>query len=133
MSLNAGSSSDCSRSPAISTPRVWLANGDPEVGPNNAVSVISEQCGLRWNTPGPAHLLSTIRGGSELDTDSFPEIYKRVEVYSLVSSAAVQLTPVLLSYLPNFRPGAVVISSSSSCSSKLFSPSSPSGFYLSAP
>ena len=50
-----------------------------------------------------------LSGGSDLDTESFPEMYKRVEVHSLVSSAAVQLTPVLLSYLPNFRPGAVVI------------------------
>jgi len=36
-------------------------------------------------------------------------IYKTVEVDSLVSSAAVQLVPVLLSYLPNLRPGAIII------------------------
>ena len=57
---------------------------------------------------------------------------KMVEYTSSVSSAAVQLIPVLLSYPPNFRPGAVVICSSSrhcisSCSSKPLSPSSSSG------
>ena len=67
----------------------------------------------------------TISGGSELDAYGFPKIYKGFEMHSLVSSAAVQPTPVLLSYLSNFRPGAVVICSSSrhsisSCSSKLF-------------
>ena len=34
-------------------------------------------------------------------------------MHSPVSPAAVQLTPVLLSYLPDFRPGAIVIYSSS--------------------
>ena len=49
-------------------------------------------------------------------------IYKTVGVDSLVSSAAVQLVPVLLSYLPNLRPSAALICSSSrystSCSPK---------------
>jgi len=109
--------------------------------PNNAVSVrMSEHRDLGWHAlgpGGPVHSLPTIIGGSELGTDGFPEIHRRVEVRFLVSSAAAQLTPVLLSYLPNFRPGAVVISSSrhsiSSCSSKLFSPSSPSGLSPSTP
>ena len=61
-----------------------------------------------WNTLGP-HSPPAVRGGSELDTDGFPEVYKRVEAHFLVSSAAVQLTPALLSYFPNFRPGAAVI------------------------
>ena len=39
-------------------------------------------------------------------------IYKMVEMDSLGSSAAVQLVPVLLSYLLNLRPGAVIIRSS---------------------
>jgi len=42
------------------------------------------------------HSRPTISGGSELYTDDFPGVYKRVEVHSLVSSAAVQFTPVLL-------------------------------------
>ena len=99
------------------------------------MSVMSKRHDLRWNTPSPVQSPPTISGRSE--TDGFPEIYKMVEVHSLVSSAAVQLIPVLLSYLPNFWPGAVVISSSShsisSCSSKLLSPSSPSGLSPSAP
>ena len=37
-------------------------------------------------------------------------MYKRFDVGSLVSSAAVQLSPVPFSNLSNFRPGAVVIS-----------------------
>ena len=82
----------------------------------------------------PVHSLPTMSGGSELDTEGFLEIYKGLEVRSLVSSAAVQLTPVHLSYLANFRPGAVVICSSSHfispCSSKLLSPSSPLGLSL---
>ena len=55
------------------------------------------------------HSPPPISGGSKLGPPGFPEIYKRDKVYSLVSSAAVQLTPVPLSYLPNFRPGAVTI------------------------
>jgi len=91
----------------------------------------------RW-AGGPMHPLPTISGGSELDADCFPKIYKMVEVRSLLSSAAVQPTPVLLSYLPNFRPGAVNICSSSrhsisSCSPRLLSPSSSSGFSPSTP
>ena len=51
--------------------------------------------------PRPVSGVGTLYPGSR--------IYKRVTVRALVSSAAVQLTPVLLSYLPNFRPGAIVI------------------------
>jgi len=105
----------------------------------DAVQTASEQRSLRsleraWST----HSLPTISGGLEFDTDGFLEIYKTLEVHSLISSTAVQFTPVLLSYLPSFRPGAVVTCSSSrhtisSCSSKLLSPSSPSGFSPSTP
>ena len=57
---------------------------------------------------------------------------------SLVSSAAVQLTPILLSYLPNIGPGAIVICFTSrhplsSCSPNPLSPPSPSGFSTSTP
>ena len=57
---------------------------------------------------------------------------------SPVSSAAVQLTPVLLPYLPNLGPGAIVICSTSrhslsSCSPNPLSPPSPSGFSASTP
>ena len=102
------------------------------------MSVMQRDRGLSWNALGPVHSPPNASGGSELDTDCFPLAYKRVEVRSLVSSAAVQLTPVLLSYLPNFRPGAVVICSSSrhsisSCSPKLLSPSSSSGLSPSTP
>ena len=61
-----------------------------------------------------------------------PRMYKRFDVRSLVSSAAVQLSPVPFSNLSNLRPGAVVISSLlrhflSSCSPSPLSLSSPSG------
>jgi len=114
--------------PVISL-RVRLANGN---------RVMSKQHNHALGPGGPVHSPPTINSGSELDTDSFPETYKRVEIHSLLSSAAVQLTPILLSHLPNFRPGAVVIRSSprhsiSPCSPKLLSPSSPSGLSRSTP
>ena len=72
----------------------------------------------------------------KLDNASDPylhptEMYKMVDVRSLVSSAAVQLSPVPSSNLSDLRPGAVVICpllrhSLSSCSPKPFSHSSPS-------
>lgn len=42
-------------------------------------------------------------------TQRFSELYKRVGACFLLPSAAVQLTPVPLSCLDDFRPGAVVI------------------------
>jgi len=77
------------------------------------MSVMNKHRDFRGMLSAPVHSPPTTSGGLELDTDRFPEIYKRAEVHSLVSSAVVQPTPVLLSYLSNFRPGAVVICSSS--------------------
>ena len=97
------------------------------------VMSMSKHLELRWNTLDPVDSPPTRGCGSKLGPDGFLEIYKRVEVHSLISSAAVQLTPVLLSYLPDSRPGAFLVRSSSrhpisSCSSKLLSPSLSSGF-----
>jgi len=74
----------------------------PEVRPNNGVWVTSEHRDLSESDgvrSALVHLPPTTSDESELDTDGLPEIYKRVEAHSLVSSAAVQLTPVLLPYL----------------------------------
>ena len=58
-----------------------------------------------------------MRGGSEFEISRFPNFYKPVEVCFLAPSAAVQLTPVPLSYPPPEKekkkktPGLVPLSS----------------------
>jgi len=88
-------------------------------------SVMSKHRSLRWDAFGPVQSPPTISGGSELCTDGYPEIYKRVEVHSLVSSAAVQPTQFfsptsqtsglvpLLSVLPHDTPYHHVLQSCS--------------------